>query len=36
VNLADEDSFDPYQYLAASIVTPTQPRSAFVTLKKTF
>ena len=36
VNLTDEDSFEPYQYLAASIVAPTQPRSAFVTLRKSF
>jgi iron complex outermembrane receptor protein len=36
VNLTDEDSFEPYQYLAASIVTPTQPRSAFVTLRTGF
>jgi iron complex outermembrane recepter protein len=36
VNLTDEESFEPYQYLAASIVTPTQPRSAFVTLRRRF
>lgn len=36
VNLTDEGSFEPYQYLAASIVAPTQPRSAFVTLRRSF
>jgi iron complex outermembrane receptor protein len=36
VNLADNDSFEPYQYLGRAIVTPTQPRSAFVTLRAKF
>jgi iron complex outermembrane receptor protein len=36
VNLTDEDGFEPYQYLARSVTIPTQPRSAFVTLKARF
>ena len=36
VNLTDDDGFEPYQYLARAIVTPTQPRSAFVTLRAKF
>ena len=29
-------SFDPYAYLGQSIVIPTEPRSAFATLKAHF
>ena len=36
VNLFGEDAFEPYQYLGGAYVTPTQPRSAFVTLRTTF
>lgn len=36
VNLTDEDSFEPYQYLARAVVTPAQPRSGFVTLRAKF
>ena len=33
VNLNGSRAFDPYQYLSFPVVIPTQPRSAFVTLK---
>jgi iron complex outermembrane recepter protein len=36
VNLFGEDGFEPYQYLGGAFVTPTQPRSAFVTLRTSF
>lgn len=36
VNMTDESEFEPYQYLAQAVVTPTQPRSAFVTLSTDF
>ena len=33
VNLGGSRAFDSYQYLSFPVVIPTQPRSAFVTLK---
>lgn len=36
VNLTDEDGFEPYQYFAGPYVTPTQPRSAYITLRRQF
>lgn len=33
VNLAGRKAFDPYEYLGFAVVIPTQPRSAFGTLK---
>ena len=36
VNLTDELSFEPYQYLAGAIVIPTQPRSVFLSLRRAF
>lgn len=33
VNLGDRDVFDPYSYFGNAIVAPTQPRSAYLTLK---
>ena len=36
VNLNGSRAFDPYQYLGAPLVIPTQPRSAFVTLQARF
>jgi iron complex outermembrane receptor protein len=36
VNLTDADDYAPYQYLARAVVVPLQPRSAFVTVRKTF
>ncbi|MFA4940092.1 TonB-dependent siderophore receptor [Brevundimonas sp.] len=36
VNLGGRDAFDPYQYFGFPVVMPTQPRSAFVTLKARF
>lgn len=33
VNLTGRNTFDTYQYLSAPVVIPTQPRSAYVTLK---
>ncbi len=36
VNLFDEGGFEPYQYFGGAYVVPTQPRSAFVTLRKAF
>lgn len=36
VNLTDADDYAPYQYLARAVVAPVQPRSAFVTVRKTF
>ncbi|WAC60925.1 TonB-dependent siderophore receptor [Brevundimonas sp. SL130] len=36
VNLTDSDAFDTYQYFGFPVVIPTQPRSAFVTLKTRF
>ncbi|MBJ7483490.1 TonB-dependent receptor [Brevundimonas sp.] len=36
VNLTDDDAFDTYQYFGFPVVMPTQPRSAFVTLKTRF
>jgi iron complex outermembrane receptor protein len=36
VNLVGRHSFDTYQYLGSPLVMPTQPRSAFVTLKTKF
>jgi len=35
-NLFDEDGFDPYQYFGGAYVVPTQPRSAYVTLRTAF
>ena len=35
-NLTDNDDFDPYQYFGFPVVMPTQPRSAFVTVKARF
>jgi len=36
VNLFDEDGFEPYQYFGGAYVIPTQPLSAFVTLRASF
>lgn len=36
VNLFDEAGFEPYQYFGGAYVAPTQPRSAFVTLRNSF
>ncbi|OYU69685.1 MAG: TonB-dependent siderophore receptor [Alphaproteobacteria bacterium PA2] len=36
VNLTDSDAYEPYQYLARAVVAPTQPRSAFITLRAKF
>lgn len=36
INLLGEDGFEPYQYFGGTYVVPTQPRSAFVTLRKEF
>ncbi len=36
VNLTDIDAFDTYQYFGFPVVMPTQPRSAFVTIKTRF
>ncbi|NWH07153.1 MAG: TonB-dependent receptor [Alphaproteobacteria bacterium] len=36
VNLTDALEYEPYQYLGRAVVMPTQPRSAFVTLKSSF
>ena len=36
VNLNGSGAFDTYQYLSFPVVIPTQPRSAFVTLKARF
>jgi len=36
VNLADERGFEPYQYFGGAYVSPTQPRSAYVTLRTRF
>ncbi len=36
VNLFDEGGFEPYQYFGGTYVVPTQPRSAFVTLRNAF
>jgi iron complex outermembrane receptor protein len=36
VNLLDEDAFEPFAYLDRAVVIPTQPRSAFVTLRADF
>ena len=36
VNLTDEDGFEPYQYFNGAYVAPTQPRSAFVTVRTGF
>lgn len=36
VNLTDELEYEPYQYLARAVVIPTQPRSAYVTLRTSF
>lgn len=36
INLTDEDGFEPYQYFNGAYVAPTQPRSAFVTLRTSF
>jgi iron complex outermembrane receptor protein len=33
VNLFDEDEFEPFAYLNRAVVIPTQPRSAFLTLR---
>jgi len=33
VNLGNRRAFDPYSYLGYPVVAPTQPRSAFVTVK---
>lgn len=33
VNLGGRKAFDPYQYLSFPVVIPTQPRSAYLTLK---
>ncbi len=36
VNLFNEDGFEPYQYFGGAYVVPTQPRSAFITLRNAF
>ena len=36
VNLFGSDAFEPYQYLGGAFVTPTQSRSAFLTLRTQF
>ena len=36
VNLLGSKAFEPYQYFGGPYVTPTQPRSAFVTLRAGF
>lgn len=36
VNLFDAGKFEPYQYFGGTYVTPTQPRSAFFTLRTDF
>ena len=36
VNLAGSRAFEPYEYFGFPVVMPTQPRSAFVTLKSSF
>ncbi|MDX2274335.1 MAG: TonB-dependent receptor [Hyphomonadaceae bacterium] len=36
VNLFDDDGFEPYPYLGGAFVIPTQPRSAFLTLRSNF
>lgn len=36
VNLFDEEAFEPFAYLDRAVVIPTQPRSAFVTLRTSF
>ncbi|MEZ5958571.1 MAG: TonB-dependent receptor [Hyphomonadaceae bacterium] len=36
VNLTDELEYAPYQYLARAVVMPTQPRSAYLTLRTEF
>ena len=36
VNLGGSRAFDPYEYLGFPVVMPTQPRSAYVTLKARF
>ena len=36
VNLTDELEYEPYQYLARAVVIPTQPRSAYLTLRTEF
>ena len=36
VNLADSHAWEPYQYLARAVAAPTQPRSAYVTLRTKF
>lgn len=36
VNLFDDDGFEPFQYFGGAYVIPTQPRSAFVTLRTSF
>jgi iron complex outermembrane receptor protein len=36
VNLLGSKSFDPYQYFGGAYVSPTQPRSAFLTLRGDF
>jgi len=33
VNLADRRAYDPYEYFGFAVVMPTQPISAYVTLK---
>ena len=33
VNLGGRHAFDPYEYFGSPLVAPSQPRSAFVTLK---
>jgi iron complex outermembrane receptor protein len=36
INLTDNDGFEPYQYFGGAYVIPTQPRSAFITLRTAF
>ena len=36
VNLGGRNSFDAYQYLSFPVAIPTQPRSAYITLKSRF
>ena len=36
INLLDDDSFEPYQYFGGQYVVPVQPRSAYITLTKSF
>jgi iron complex outermembrane receptor protein len=35
-NVMDEEAFEPFAYLDRAVVIPTQPRSAYVTLRTSF